>query len=64
MWDSGSIIRLPDDPEQLQAYFRTLPREVVEQFVKNRRASTDPRERNAHENRFFDAMVRSLETEK
>ena len=64
MFDSVSITRLPDDPQQLQAFFATLPREVVEKFVANWRRRTDSQRRNEAERRIFEAMERRLLTEK
>jgi cell shape-determining protein MreC len=60
MFDSVSITRLPDDPQQLQAFFATLPREVVEKFAANWRRRTDSQRRNEAERRIFEAMERRL----
>jgi hypothetical protein len=64
LFDSVSITRLPDDLEQLQAFFATLAREVVQKFVANWRRRTDSQRRNEAENRIFEAMERRLLTEK
>ena len=59
MFDSESITRLPSDPELLKAFIAKLPREVVEQFVKNWCGQTD-----APENRLLDELLRRLRAEK
>jgi hypothetical protein len=63
MFELESITPLPSDPEKLAAYIKTLPREVVEQFVKNWRGKTDALELNHSENRILDALLRRLETD-
>ena len=62
MFDSECITPLPSDPEELADFIRTLPRAVVEQFVKNWRGKTDALERDHGENRIFDALLRRLES--
>ena len=62
MFDSDCITPLPSDPEGLADFIKTLPREVVEQFVKNWRGKTDALERDHGENRIFDALLRRLES--
>ena len=64
MFDSESITRLPSDPELLKAFIAKLPREVVEQFVKNWCGQTDAPERVQYENRLLDELLRRLRTEK
>jgi hypothetical protein len=66
MFDSESITPIPLDPEKLAAFIKTLPREVVEQFVKNWRGKTDALEgdEDEGENRILDALLRRLETER
>ena len=62
MFDSETITPLPSDPEKLAAFIRTLPREVVEKFVKNWREKTDALERDHGEHRVLDELLRRLET--
>ena len=62
MLDSARITPLPSDPKELADFIRTLPREVVEQFVRNWREKTDALERDHGENRIFDALLRRLES--
>ena len=62
MLDSECITPLPSDPKELADFIKTLPREVVEQFVKNWRGKTDALERDHAENRIFDALLRRLES--
>ena len=64
MFDSESITRLSSDPELLKAFIAKLPREVVEQFVKNWRGQTDAPDRVSCENRLLDELLRRLQTEK
>jgi hypothetical protein len=33
--DQDTIVRLPSDPKALEAYFKTLPPEVIEGFAQN-----------------------------
>jgi hypothetical protein len=33
--DEDTIIKLPTDPQELEAYFKTLPPEVIEGFAQN-----------------------------
>jgi hypothetical protein len=33
--NKDSIVRLPSDPKALEAYFKTLPPEVIEGFAQN-----------------------------
>ena len=63
MFGSETITPIPLDPEKLAAFIKTLPREVVEQFVKNWRGKTDALERDHGDNRILDALLRRLETE-
>ena len=62
MFELESITRLPSDPEKLAAYIKTLPREVVEQFVKNWRGKPDALEDDHGESLILDSLLRRLET--
>ena len=62
MFDSERITPLPSDPKELADFIRTLPREVVEQFVKNWCGKTDALERDHGEHRILDALLRRLES--
>jgi hypothetical protein len=33
--DQDTIVRLPSDPKALEAYFKTLPPEVIQGFARN-----------------------------
>jgi len=33
--DENTIVKLPSDPKELEAYFKTLPSEVIEGFAQN-----------------------------
>jgi hypothetical protein len=62
MFDSDCITPLPSDPEGLAEFMKTLPREVVEQFVKNWRGKTDALQPDDGENRILGALLRRLES--
>jgi hypothetical protein len=33
--EEDSITRLPDDPKELESYFKGLPPEIIKEFAKN-----------------------------